>query len=639
MSSLDRAYAALQSVASLIAPDEMIRPSEWAALYRVLPGHVSEPGPWRNERTPYLVGIMDAFCDPVVGEVVVKKSAQLGFSESMRNVVGWIIDRQPGPMMLVMPNEPDCMEVLEEEYKPMLVECDRLHRYITSRAWDIKSKSIKLAHMNIFTAWATSAAKLARRPIRYAFLDEVNKFPAQTGKEADPISLARVRTRTYGYRRKIFLGSTPTIPGGMIEIEFESCHERRHYEVPCPQCKRFQRITFPQIKWPEMKDVESAKDKADAVQAMGSAWLECVHCKGRIIDRDKSAMLGQGLWVSDNPGCQIMQGRKVGFHIWAAYSPWVTFSEIAAEFLNAVHESKRGNVGPMQHFRNSTCGETFEDQVTTINAGDIKVGCGSGLSRGMVPRWAHGLTMSADTQQSGFWWMLTAWGYGRRAHVCDYGFAVGTEQLAELVNRPREVVGGGVATPLLLTIDAGGGVRVDDDSTTTDLVYRFCLSDPDRFIPVKGNSKPQVNAVMLRRSTGTVGGASYNLHLLDTNRLKDRLANQLVIDAGGPGSWSVFDGVGEDYVRQMASEHKVRSLGKGEAARWEQKTPGAANHLWDCAVYAMAAAEIAGVDSIEEEDVPPHLTQVKSESIMQRGGSSGQSQPKNWVTGWKKYSV
>ncbi len=49
-----------QTVARAIAPRKPMRVSEWAARYRVLSSKGSqEPGPWRNERNPLLVEIMD----------------------------------------------------------------------------------------------------------------------------------------------------------------------------------------------------------------------------------------------------------------------------------------------------------------------------------------------------------------------------------------------------------------------------------------------------------------------------------------------------------------------------------------------------------------------------------------------------
>jgi len=42
-----------------------MKPSEWAEKYRVLPKDQSaHPGPWRNERAPYLRGLMDLCAAP-----------------------------------------------------------------------------------------------------------------------------------------------------------------------------------------------------------------------------------------------------------------------------------------------------------------------------------------------------------------------------------------------------------------------------------------------------------------------------------------------------------------------------------------------------------------------------------------------
>ena len=52
--------AFLKTIKKAIQPDERIGIADWSERYRILPEHGSEPGKWRNSRTPYLVGIMDA---------------------------------------------------------------------------------------------------------------------------------------------------------------------------------------------------------------------------------------------------------------------------------------------------------------------------------------------------------------------------------------------------------------------------------------------------------------------------------------------------------------------------------------------------------------------------------------------------
>ena len=67
--------------------------------------------------------------------------------------------------------------------------------------------------MYLALSGANSPASLSSRPIRFLLLDEVDKYPANAGKEADPISLARERTKTFS-NKKIAMVSTPTLTDG-----------------------------------------------------------------------------------------------------------------------------------------------------------------------------------------------------------------------------------------------------------------------------------------------------------------------------------------------------------------------------------------------------------------------------------------
>ena len=70
---------------------------------------------------------------------------------------------------------------------------------------------------------ANSGTGLRSMPVRYLFLDEVDAYPASADDEGDPVALAEARTRTFSWRRKVFLASTPTIKGlSRIEREYEA---------------------------------------------------------------------------------------------------------------------------------------------------------------------------------------------------------------------------------------------------------------------------------------------------------------------------------------------------------------------------------------------------------------------------------
>jgi phage terminase large subunit GpA-like protein len=66
----------------------------WAEKHRVL---VTSrlPGLWKNDVTPYLVGIMDVMALPFVWDVCICKAPQTGVSEATMNFIGFRILEVP----------------------------------------------------------------------------------------------------------------------------------------------------------------------------------------------------------------------------------------------------------------------------------------------------------------------------------------------------------------------------------------------------------------------------------------------------------------------------------------------------------------------------------------------------------------
>jgi len=121
---------------------------------------------------------------------------------------------------------------------------------------------------------ANSAASLSSMPVRFLFLDEVDRYPMDVDGEGSPISLAEKRTATFGYKKKIFEISTPTIEGrSVIENDFLKT-DQRYFFVPCPHCNEKQILVFKNLKW--------EKGKYD------SCHYVCEHCKGKIEQRHKT---------------------------------------------------------------------------------------------------------------------------------------------------------------------------------------------------------------------------------------------------------------------------------------------------------------------------------------------------------------
>ena len=579
-------------------PPEDLTVSEWANSYRQLSHLTSaESGRWDGNRTPYLNSILDAFSDPMVEQITMCSSTQVGKTETLLNCLGYAIDQDPGPILMVMPREEDTVSMSTRRVRPMLESSPRLARHLSERKSDNKKKEIRFVGSMLYFAGSNSPADLASRPIRYLFCDEVDKYPAFSGREASPIDLAIERTRTY-HNRKIILCSTPTDREGYIWREFLKS-DQCLFHVPCPKCQKFQVMEFRSIKWPE-----DERDPA-RIRDHKLSHYECIHCEGEINDQDKPRMLKQGVWVPD--GLQVeadgtVQGIEPtthrGFRLNALYSPWLTFSEIASKFLQA-----KDHVPSLLGFVNGWLGYIWEDVAEKVSPEAIAARAAS-YDRGTVPKGAVVLTAGVDVQQDTFYYTIRAWGVGERSWLVEAGRIESWEGLIRHLFQNTFPGEDGKDHRIRLTcIDSG---------YRTDEVYTTCREWMELARPVKGQatiSGVPIRAVKIDRDfSGTPFKGSIRLWHVDTSHFKDKLVRLQNTPDEQPGAWRVHRDPHEEYLRQVTSEHKVlkrdRKTGLSKSA-WVPKPGGGPNHWLDCEIYAMAAADMIAVYTLKEEIIEP----------------------------------
>ena len=610
---------------------ELLTVSEWADRNRVLDPMISaEPGQWITDRTPYLRGIMDAFIDPDVEEITLMMSAQVGKTESELNFIGYCIDQDPGPLLYVSTRADDAESVNVKRVQPMVRLSEALHGHMTSREDDFKKEEITLDRMLIYFCGANSPAALASKPIRYLILDEVDKYPKFSGRESDPIKLARERTNTF-WNRKIIKSSTPTTRQGYIFREYEQSDKRKYF-VPCPYCGHYQVLNFLSgVKFPEEeRDPQKIRDRR-------LAWYECAKCKEKIDDAQKHRMLLKGVWLQDGQSVDkngVVAGervftRKIGFWINALYSPWKTFSDIAAEFLSC-----EGRPELLMNFVNSWLAEVWEER--TLETTEKKI-----LSLQIeyppvsIPQNALILTAGVDVQKDHFYYAIRAWGAHEESWLVR---ALRVETWDELITDifKTEYAGedGYKAFVRLACIDSG--YRADE-------VYELCRHWRDRARPTKGVAKLSgvpymVSKIDRNPKTGEVIQEGLSLFRLDTTYFKDKISRFINSQREDRSHWHIYKGVSDQYVKQMCSEHKVivRNKTKGQAwEEWQLKGSATPNHFWDCEVAAAAAAEMLRVSTLKPEDVRRiRLAQAGDESRPQKNSNSPGGWNRGNTAGW-----
>ncbi len=567
-----------KALESLLPPEDLTV-SEWAEKYRMLDSKTSAlPGPWRNAMTPYLIGVMDAMLDYETEELVLCKASQLGGTEAILNILGYIVQQDPSPTMVVYPSDVLAESVAKNRIVPMIEASPALReRY---QANNSKKLELQFDGMYLSLEGSNSPSNLASKAIRFLLLDEVDKYPGASAKESDPISLARERTKTF-QNRKIFITSTPTITTGHVWKSLQGCDVEKHYFVPCPHCGKMIELKWSQVKFPDGEGMSYA-DRAEM------AMYVCPECDAIITDQHKAQMLRQGEWrtVKENTPYH----RKVGFWINTLYSPFVRFSDVVREFLASKDDPEK-----LQNFVNSWLAEPWEDTKLKTNA-DLVMERQTNLGEGIVPAWAKLLTAGVDVQENCVYWTIRAWGNYITSQNIAHGQAANLHDLERIMNLsfPKEDGGEAMVVNLCL-IDSG---------FEADMVYDFCAANSEWAVPSKGSSTPMYTHYK-RSTVNKPASRAYGTELIvvDTGKYKDMIAGRMRKKLDEQGRWTVYAGCDREYAEQVTAEHKINVKKGGRInQKWEQKHSHGANHYLDCEVYAMAAADIRNVRFLHLED-------------------------------------
>lgn len=570
-----------------LKPPPRLTLSQWAAKYAVLSRESSaETG--RFEAFAYQNGIMDAFTDPAVERIYVKKSARVGYTKILDHAIGYYLHQDPCPILVVQPRESDAEDYSKSEIAPMLRDTPVL----AALTGDPKSRTssqtlLKKTLLNgssLTLVGANSPGGFRRITARVVMFDEVDGYPVNgAGSEGDQIALGTKRTETF-WNRKIAAGSTPTIAGLSRIDDLYELGDKRRYHVPCPHCGEKQVLewggpdTPHGIKWDKDSNGNHLPETAHYV---------CRH-NGCIIEEvDKPGMVDAGEWIAEAPFKGI-----ASFHIWAGYSlfPNASWSKLVAEWLDVKSDPRR-----RQTFINLVLGEAYEDR------GDGALNEMTLVSRvetwpGEVPDGVAILTAGGDTQDDRVELEIVGWGRNEErwsiAHIVIEGDPDGPElweKVDEALKREWFRADGRPFTVMAACIDSGGH--------HTQKVYEFCRARLGRKIwAVKGESARggARSPVWPTKRPTSRNKASFRPIVIGVNAAKDVIRSRLHLSQPEPGEpapgYMHFPADRDiNYFAQLVAERSVRKNKNGQIYRvWEQ-IPGRANEALDLAVYSYAA--------------------------------------------------
>lgn len=596
--------------AEFMRPPADLTVSEWSDENRVLSGKASsEPGPWRTSRTPYLQQIMDDLsARSRVQEVDVMFAAQLGKSESGMNWLGYIIDQEPGPVMIVQPTTDMAKRFSRQRITPMLEETPALRRKVReNRSRDDANTTLMkdFAGGVLVVSGANSAASLRSMPVRYLFLDEIDAYPLDVDGEGDPVALAEKRTSTFA-RKKILKVSTPTTKDFS---RIEACYlgsDMRRFEVPCPHCGVHQ-----VLEWGSDKDHGLKFDR----DPEGRPMLETVHyvCRHNgccIEEHHKPGMLAAGRWQATKES--VRPGRLTGYHMSALYAPlgWVSWIDLVQQWHEAQIAAKSGDVSKLKTFVNTALAETWEEQGDKVAHHELSRRA-EDYPLGIVPRGGLMIVQGVDVQGDRLERRVWAFGRGQESWLVDREIIYGDPAIEEgqpgspwtvLTERRRTPIQHASGSQVLITATA-----IDTGGHHTQQVYAYCRAHVHgNVLAVKGSSqsgrtplgKPSDVEVTWRGQRIQRG---LKLWPVGTDVIKGLIYGRLRNAAPGPGYIHLPKALSDtDEFEQLTAERLITKYVKGHPRMEWVKPNGRRNEALDCAVYAYAAACWLGIERFTE---------------------------------------
>lgn len=579
----------IRSISEAIKPDSRQPIAAWAEEFRILPPDSPEPGPWRNSRTPYLVGIMDTLSPgSAFRETYLKKGHQLGGSALGENFVGHCITSAAGNILGVFATIEDAEKWELSRFEPMRKETSELRKRIRDaniKGADNTKRRKKFPGGFMQLIGANRPGGLKSSTMRYVLLEEMDEYAGDIGDQGAPEELARKRTSNFGRKARIFGNSTPTVEGASpIDRNYKRGDQRKFF-VHCPECGAKQFLKWGQMKWPEGQPEKVAYACEDCgVLSLEVAWKT----KGYV----------GAAWVPTDRG----EPGVASFHLPSLYAPlgWRPWTQLAAEWMAA-----QSDPIALKAFINNELAECWQDLSGQVKGSEIAKRR-EGYELRTIPRGCLVLIGSVDVQGNRLEYKLLGFGRGKRHWVIDYGVIDGDPAKDDVWNRLTELREKPIVNSFGVSMRAQTWA-IDSGGHHTHEVYQYArLYRHAGVFAVKGHNttgKPVIGrptTVDINHKGRTIKGG-VQLWMVGTDTAKDLLFNYLASDEDAVPEDRFLHfplGLADDYFEQLTAE-----VYDAEKKRW-RKLPGRRNEVIDLFVYCFAAAfhPLMQIDRLRDAD-------------------------------------
>lgn len=567
--------------------------SQWAQGERYI-ACSPMPGPYDAEITPYLTGLMELYSQEHLRELFIAGGSQSAKTDFMHTCWASRAVHDPGPALIAMQDRDTGVETLTDRLIPMIEHTPSLRSLRTGNPDDITGRRIRLRNgMRTYLAWAQSEGRLASKPIRYGYFDEVDLWPESA------IRKGRARLRAFEDSYKLIEACTASLESGRIWQAQRLAQTLIDFWPLCPFCGEVHAMNFANVGWLEgIVDPARLADK-------GSAWYTCPHCLRRWDEEDRNEAVRLAATLHDPPsvwygwrcregGVDIRRASRVWAHISPLISRFVPFHKLASAYLMTLIEPTEAN---LQYYYNDCLGlpvpEDAQGELTSEKElYGRRQNYGPDGACWQIPMAACIVTADADVQANRIEVESVAWGEGHQSWGIEYRVFHGDtsqddvwDQLHEWAEstRYRHETGADLAI-VRLGIDLG---------YRTTQVEKFVKRNRRRYLAHKGSNIRGLPLVPRKPSKTRKHKVPF--YELGTDTGKDTLMGWLSVTEPGPRCCHWSQGYDYEYFRMLCAERpkreKNRKTGKMETV-WALREGFQRNEALDIRVGNMAVREI-----------------------------------------------
>ncbi|MEW6485437.1 MAG: phage terminase large subunit family protein [Pseudomonadota bacterium] len=638
-----------QDTGLLIRAPRRIPVAEAVAEYMRVPTSGGNSVPWDPLVASYMTEAMNCLASRSYDAVIFVGPSRTG--KTIALIDGWVIYNivcDPSDMLLVQMTQDKAQEHSKKRLARTFRCSPEVRKCLSPRSNDNNVHDKYFLSGSFLKIGWPSVNVMSSSDFKCVALTDYDRFPEDIDGEGDGFSLASKRTTTFmsagmtlaesspgrDIRDPRWRPSTPhEAPPATGILSLYNRGDRRRWYWQCPHCSEYFQ--------PSMANMGGYSGEPDPLIAGEKACLICPSCQGIIPPEMKRDLNIRGVWLRDGEHIDregsvrgtARRSRIASFWMEGPAAAYQTWSQLIYKLLSAEQEYETtGSEETLKAVINTDWGLPYlpKSAGEQRRSEELMSRAEESIKR-QVPAQVRFLVAAVDVQagkKRRFVVQITGYGENHERWLIDryniryslrcdeHGEALPVHPgaypedwdllISDVLNKtyPLQTEPQRRMPVMAMAVDSGGEDGVTDNAYR---LWRRCRQNGlgKRVILIKGDSTRRQKLITKtypdnegRSDRKAQARGDIPVYLLQTDRLKDQLSNNLSRDTPGPGYLHFPKWLGEWFYDELTYEER------GPDGKWRKPGKGN-NEAFDLFCYTHAVVVLRGYDKIRDWSAPP----------------------------------